>query len=232
MNPVEQPSSTSDLDPLIVTSPVMRSGTTLLQRLLSSSQRALIYGELCAQDLDIYLNLYTLKAQQYNLRRAYYAEALRKVLAGEVNDWILDLMPDLDEYLAAQRQSAFAGIACCRDYARRVGRPTWGFKHPAWQPVTIRMLRTVLPRSRFIFIYRDLVPCLQSAKAGQAIHSLQETAQFCQEWKENLTFALDLRDDPAVLLLRYEDLIREPTATLDRLAAFAGVNDLDHTVLD
>ena len=51
----------SDLDPLVITSPVIRSGTTLLQRLLCSSPSALIYGELCAQDLEFFLNLYTFK---------------------------------------------------------------------------------------------------------------------------------------------------------------------------
>jgi hypothetical protein len=56
-----------DLDPLIIGSPTPRCGTTLLQRLLCSSQHALIYGEKCAQDLELFLNIYTFKVQEYTL---------------------------------------------------------------------------------------------------------------------------------------------------------------------
>src|SRR2546428_5771682 len=89
----------SDLDPLVITAPTIRSGTTLLQRLLCSSHRALIYGELCAQDLEIFLNLYAFKSQQYNSRREEAAVALEQVLAGDVNNWIPGLMPEISGYL-------------------------------------------------------------------------------------------------------------------------------------
>ncbi|MEO8164151.1 MAG: sulfotransferase [Betaproteobacteria bacterium] len=221
----------SDLDPLVITSPVIRSGTTLLQRVLCSSRRTLIYGELCAQDLDFFLSLYTFKSMQYKQRAGSNAQALQKVLAGEVNEWIADLMPDIDQYVTALGQAAFAGVAYCRDYAHRAGRPIWGFKHPAWKPSTIRILRSVMPKSRFVFIYRDIEDCLRSAKAGLAVNSHQEAAEFCQNWKENLSCMLRLEDDPAVLLLRFEDLLTEPVEVLDRLAAFTGVDDLDPDVL-
>jgi hypothetical protein len=221
----------SDLDPLIVTSPTPRSGTTLLQRLLCSSPRALIYGELCAQDLQAFLNLYILKLQTYNYRKPALAAGLRKVLAGEVNDWILDLMPDVDAYLTAIGQSAFAGIASCRDYASSVGREVWGFKQPGWTPATIRLLRAVMPRARFIFIHRDLVDCVKSAKATQLINSQAEVTEFCQAWVENLTYMLGVSDESAVLLLSYEELLKAPQPVLERLAKFAGAKDMDPGVL-
>src|SRR5437870_397808 len=143
----------SDLDPLVITAPAIRSGTTLLQRLLCSSRSALIFGELCAQDLEFFLNLYVFKSQQYQSRHDEVATALERVLGGNVNDWIPTLMPDVSEYLKAMGRAAFSGIGYCRDYALSVGRPVWGFKHPAWNPTTIRLMRTVMPRSRFIFIH-------------------------------------------------------------------------------
>ena len=76
-----------ELDPLVITAPTIRSGTTLLQRLLCSSRKALIYGELCAQDLEFFLHFYTCKVQQYDCRREEVATSLHKVLSGEVNDW-------------------------------------------------------------------------------------------------------------------------------------------------
>jgi hypothetical protein len=221
----------ADLDPLIITAPVIRSGTTLLQRLLCSSRQALIYGEMCAQDLEFFLNLYTFKAQEYNYHKPTFTLGLQRVLAGEVNDWIPDLMPDVDGYLAAMSQSAFAGIIYCRDYAARVGRPVWGFKYPGWRPPMIGLLHAVMPRSRFIFIYRDVVECLKSAKAKQAVNSPQEVYDFCQAWVESVGYLLNLGDDPAALVLRYEELVLEPETALKRIAEFSGVDDMNPAVL-
>jgi hypothetical protein len=221
----------SDLDPLVITSPVIRSGTTLLQRLLCSSPSALIYGELCAQDLEFSLNLYTFKQRQYSSRQADFASGLQKVLAGDANDWIVDLMPDIEQYLAALGQSAFAGVAYCRDYARQVGRPIWGFKCPAWQPATIHLLRAVMPRARFIFIHRDIVDCVKSAKAQHELTSRQELTQFCQAWVNNLTYMLSFSDDPDVLVVPYERLVTEAERMLPRLTQFAGVENVDASVM-
>ena len=45
----------TDLDPMIITAPTIRSGTTLVQRLLCSSTRGLIFGEPIAQDLEFFV---------------------------------------------------------------------------------------------------------------------------------------------------------------------------------
>src|SRR5690348_2062800 len=96
----------SDLDPLIVTAPTIRSGTTLLQRLLCSSSKALIYGELCAQDLEFLLNFYAFKSHQYKCRHEEVSTSLRKVMAGDVNDWIPTVMPEISGYMKAIGSSA------------------------------------------------------------------------------------------------------------------------------
>ena len=225
----------SDLDPLIITAPTIRSGTTLLQRLMCSSRRALIYGELCAQDLEMFLNFYVFKSQQYDCRRAEVSNSLRQVLAGEVNDWIPTLMPEVSEYLKAIGIAAFAGIGYCRDYATQAGRPVWGFKHPAWNPATIRLLRGVMPRSRFVFIYRDLKDCLRSAKTHAVTYgnsfSKQEVEQFCRSWAENRSYMQSLDGEATVLSIDYGDLIRKSQATLEKLAEFTGLDDMNPDVL-
>ena len=222
----------SDLDPLVITAPTIRSGTTLLQRLLCSSPRALIYGELCAQDLEFFLNLYAFKSQQYTCRREEMSAALRNVLAGEVNDWIPGLMPDISEYLRAIGRAAFSGMTYCRDYAISVGRPCWGVKHPSWNPATIRLMRAVMPRSRFIFIHRDLEDSLKSAKAQGLTYSKADVEEFCRSWAENRNYMLSLSGEATVLSLQYSDLVGEPRATLAKLADFTGLDDMDPDVLN
>ncbi len=231
--PLKLPSNAiiTDLDPLIITSPVPRSGTTLLQRLLCSSSTALIFGEKCAYDLEFFLNIYAYKAQEYNFQREKRQQDLEKILRGEVNDWILDLTPDIDGYLAAMQKAAFAGISFSRDYAVSVGRPIWGFKYPGWTPAIVQLLKGLMPKARFIYIYRDLIPCLKSAKAQYLVTTEQEVREFCQKWSAGMTYLNIMAGDKTILGVGFDALIDQPENTLNKIAEFSGVHDMDSSVL-
>jgi hypothetical protein len=221
----------TELDPIIITSPTIRSGTTLLQRLLCSATNALIYGETCAQDLEFFLTLYPSKAMMYNIGKHAYAASLDKVQGGDVNDWLLDLMPDIDGYLAQLGRCSFALLDYCRDYAVTAGRPIWGLKAPGFRPHTIALIRQAMPRSRFIYIHRDVVDCLRSAKAKQAVCSEQEVKEFCNLWADNLRYALSLSQESSIFLLNYAEFMAEPGASLQRIAAFSGAQGMKPEVL-
>ena len=221
----------SDLDPIIVTSPTIRSGTTLLQRLLCSSPDALIYGEECGKDLELFLQIYVSKLSFYTHARGSFDASLHRVLDGDVNDWILDLMPDADGYLAALGQACFAGLAYCRDYAARAGRTVWGVKYPGWRPHVISLLRRTLPRARFVVIHRDIAGCLRSAKARGSVTSEQEARAFCNDWRVNLSFMLGMRGDPAALVVSYADLVGEPERTIGVIEGFTGARGMRPEVL-
>ncbi len=222
----------ADLDPLIVTSPLQRSGTTLLQRLLCSAPNTLIYGERAAQELEFFLSIYAYKVQEYGVRREANRQALARVLQGDVNDWILELTPDADGYLRAIQQAAFAGIAYCREFALANDRPVWGFKYPAWSPTVLQTLRRLMPRARLLFIVRDLVPALRSAKAQHMVDTETQLRQLCQSWQAGTSYIAELGDDPGVLAVRYEDLTDRPSETLRVIADFSHAEGLDHSVLD
>jgi hypothetical protein len=216
----------SELNPIFVTSPSIRSGTTLLQRLLCSSSNALIYGEECGKDLELLLQLYASKSAIYTHSRQGFSTSLKRVLDGDVNDWILDLMPELNGYLDALRRAYLSGLAYCRDYALEVGRPVWGIKYPGWSPHLIRLIRRVMPKSRFIIIHREIVDCLRSAKARRSVNTEQEVRQFCKTWADNLAFMLGLENDPSVLLVKYAELVTEPLKVSEMLVGFADVQDM------
>lgn len=220
-----------DLDPIIITAPTIRSGTTLVQRLLCSSPRVLIYGETVAQDLEFFLNLYTFKVQQYGFRRGTFSDDLHRVLSGDVNAWIPDLTPDLDGYLQAMNQAAFAGIRFCRDYAVQVERPVWGFKYPGWKPAMIRLARATMPRARVIAILRDLQACTKSAKAHGHLNCSGDVRDFCAAWAEGMGYWQSCRMDPGALVIDYADLALCPDRVVDRIATFCGTFDLDPAVL-
>lgn len=220
-----------NLNPLIITSAVPRSGTTLLQRLLCSSNQALIYGEKCAHDLEFFLNIYAYKMQEYQFQREMSQRDLEKVLHGEVNDWILNLTPDIDGYLSAMQTAAFAGIEFCQKYAQSVGRQTWGFKYPGWTPNFVQLLMEYLPQARIIFLYRDLNACLKSAKAQYLVTNDQEVREFCQKWLIGLNFLRNQTSQSAILGVNFEALIDKPGDTLKTIAEFSDVHDMDTAVL-
>ena len=221
------PSATTELTPIIVTAPAIRCGTTLVQRLLCSARNARIYGEACGQDLELLLGAFTAKAMLYRHHGASYAARRAGVEAGEVNDWILDLMPDLEGYAAALQGGVLAGLRFCRDEADAAGRPAWGFKIPGWTPPTVRLVRRLLPLSWWVVVERDLEGCLRSAKAWQPMPGLADVQDFCRAWATSTAFWRGLGPDPAVLRLDYATFIADPAAGLRRLAAFTGAEGMD-----
>ena len=222
----------TDLNPLIVTSPTPRCGTTLVQRLLCSSTNALIYGEKCAQELEFFLQLYTFKAQEYGYHRQTYQENLSKVLSGEVNDWILDLTPDVDGYLLAMQKGAFAGVRYCREYAALQGRDVWGFKHPGWSPVFINLLHQLMPEARTLVICRDLPACLRSAKAQRMLDSEQAVREFCESWKQGMAYWNHKEGETGMMIVNYDDLVQNPGSLLQRISAFSGVEGMQASILE
>ena len=221
----------TDLNPVIITSPTIRSGTTLLQRLLCSATNALIYGETCAHDLELFLTVYQSRALMYGMGKPGYAARLSRVQAGEVNDWILDLMPGIDGYLEALGRSCFALLTYCRDYAASAGRPVWGLKAPGMKIPTLDLIRQTMPQARFIYIHRDIVDCLRSAKARQTVRSEPEVKEFCRSWAANLDYALGFSHEPFVHILSYAELIAAPGKCLPQIAAFAGAQGIRADVL-
>lgn len=220
----------ADLDPIVVTSPTIRSGTTLIQRLLCSSPDTLIYGEECAKDLEFSLTVAWHKIALYGQRAAQNRDTRQKVLRGQLNEWIVDLMPDLDRYLGSLHSAAFAGLAACHEDALAEGRPLWGFKYPGLSPQIVTHLLGQMPRLRLVYIARDLEGSLKSAKTWKEMHAERDVRAFCRQWAENTAFLEELRGNPAVLALDYREVTRDPGSVIDALARFTGASAIDAEV--
>lgn len=221
----------SEPKPILITSPTIRCGTTLLQRLLCSSSNALIYGEEIGKDLELQLQIFASRKMVYTHSRQRFATSLDRVMQGDANDWIPDLMPDIDGYLEALRQGSFAGLLYCQQYAKEHDRELWGFKYPGWQPHLICMLFDAIPGTSAIYIFRNLGDCVRSAKAWGELHSEAETQQFCAQWASHMTFMQQWQQARPVLMLQYEDLISEPEQTIERLRDFLPFEGIESEVL-
>lgn len=220
------------LSPVLVTSPTVRSGTTLLQRLLCSSPDALVYGEEIGKDLDLQLQISSSRRLVYGHSRQRFTESLERVVAGDGNDWIPDLMPGIDGYLDALHRGAFAGLDYCRDHARSLGRTVWGFKYPGWPPHLVRQLFDHLPGTRVVYLVRPLADTARSAKAWGAFNDEPGLQAFCQQWAQGQAFMQQWRQSHPVLVLAFDELVAQPAPTLARLQAFLGIRAMDAGVLE
>ena len=106
-----------------------------------------------------------------------------------------------------------------RLYAGRHGKPRWGDKTPQYCR-HLPALAALLPEARFVHLVRDGRDVAVSLRERwfSPGHDIEVQATF---WREQVAAAR--RDGPATgrfLELRFEDLVREPEPTLQRLCDF------------
>lgn len=221
----------SELEPLFVTAPSTRCGTTLLQRLICSAPNALLFGETVAGDLEVAINFTFARAVMYDMNRGDVDAKIAAVYSGDVNRWLLDLTPPIAEYLGALRREYESPLIGARDSAARRGRDVWGVKYPRWQATMIELLRALFPRGRWIYIHRDIGDCLRSAKARGEVPRMSDVAAYAQEWSMNLTAVTALPRDDRFLIVDYAGLARDPEAFLQRIEEFSGARPINRNVL-
>jgi hypothetical protein len=218
-------------NPFLLTSPGTRSGTTLLQRLLCSSENAICYGEEIGKDLELTLQVLASREMLYRHSRPRFEARLQGLLAGDGDGWLIDLMPPLDDYLGALRTGALAPLAACGANARAIGRETWGFKYPGWPPPLVRMLQQQVPGLRVVYAVRGLADTVRSAKAWHGFTDERDTEDFCAQWLAHRRFMRAWAKEHPVLEVRHEALVAGPADTLAALAGFLGVRGMDAGVL-
>ncbi len=218
--------------PLLISSAIRRSGTTLIQRLLSSANNGLIYGESCAYDLQFGLQIYLSKQMQFQVRAQHQDALLEKVLAGDANDWIADLMPPIADYLEAQKKHCFGVIDFLRAYAEAQNRPVWGVKMAEWPVNQIFQLQRFFPDTRLIYIHRDLLACVQSARRVNLYTNLQELEYLCQTWQQNYQAIRGQYPAEQLLLIDYQQLLDQPETVIAELENFSGAQGIQRSVLD
>jgi len=220
------------LSPVIVTAPTARCGTTLVQRLLCTGDNSFLYGE------EVGLHVRTLTGfmigliQQFERGGAAADAEFERALSGDQANWSPGLMPPTQVMLNAWTETYYQIPAALADYGQSIGRPIWGFKGPDYARDMLKAFLMLMPKARIIYVFRDLSEALKSAKARRFVTTDEEVAAFCAKWATNLREVLDLRADPRMLLLKYEDMVANPARTVAGVEAFTGATGLNGEVFD
>ncbi|MCI5084169.1 MAG: sulfotransferase [Saprospiraceae bacterium] len=219
------------LKPVLVASPVHRSGTTLLQRLLCSSPDALIFGESLANDLNMLISFLENKKMLLGGQDDWRAKQLDAVLQGDVNEWIPDIVPNKDWVIPNFENAIFQYLKAYADFAKAKKRATWGCKLPAWPTAILLKLLQMMPDARLLYIIRDLESCIRSAKLIGYCQDLNGVQQYAQIWKDHQNHVRHYFPKEQVMMIDYSRLCQEPAQVIYEIEQFAGVTSIDLTVM-
>jgi hypothetical protein len=219
--------------PVIVTSPTSRCGTTLVQRLISSADNAFVFGEQIGHDMRLLADWFVGQIRFLDngggpLRDKEFESAL----AGTLMDWRPGLTPPTRVMLSAWMETFYQVPYALTQEAQAMGRPVWGYKFPGHPRDELNAFLRFLPRTRVVYVYRNLFDVLKSAKARKFVATNKDVATLCSQWARNLTEIHDLAGDGRVLLVRYEDLIARREEHIARLEAFTGARGIKPGAFD
>ncbi|KJS01616.1 MAG: protein-tyrosine sulfotransferase [Peptococcaceae bacterium BRH_c4a] len=201
-----------------------RSGTTLLMVMLGAHPRIGVpeVGWLFPRFYP-FLHTYGDLNKEENLRTL----ADEMLFGLNRHLWGMDLNPRtaVDELLMEVKERSFAGIYCAMHemFARKNGdKPRWGQKTPH-NLYFIESIKECFPNAQFIFIVRDgrdaSSDYIESAFGPTNIFCAAESWKLCQNavkpWREKLS-------SDQWLDIKYEDLVRQPEATLVKVCRFLG----------
>jgi hypothetical protein len=208
------------------TSPVFvigcpRSGTTLLTLMLSSHSRIAIPPETrfmlpVFREHRVFGDLAVRRNRRRLARRIVRGQGSRFSHLG------LDRSRVVKEIVAGAPTIGSALAAPFRVYAQERGKARWGNKRPG-QVHNVAVILTLFPDAQMVHLVRDPRDCVASLArvswwAGGAVEA---TATWVHAVDAAEAARRTLPDD-AFHELRYEDLVSDPRAELERLCGFLG----------
>jgi hypothetical protein len=207
-----------------------RSGTTLLRTMLNSHPHLAVPHE----------TRFLILAWR---RRNLFGDLTRAENRRYVARWILDqpkgkisrigIPPDelIEAFAAAPPTLGSLMAACFSKYAERDGKTRWGDKRPSYSQ-NLDALFAMFPDARFVNVVRDPRACAASMR--RAWTHFGRLASAVEVWERtDRTVQRALRKGPSdrITEVRYEDLVADPQAALERLCGFlaldpAGIPDM------
>lgn len=218
--------------PIFVLSAGWRSGSTLLQRLIMSDKRVLIWGEPYDECGSIQALAETLKAFRpgWPPGEYYYDGTPPEQLTG---NWVANLFPAPETLWRAHRQfhDTLFGMP-----ATQAGAARWGLKEVRLGIEHAHYLRWLYPNARFLLLYRNPLEAYRSYCAyGRSWYDVFPNrpvftpTAFGAHWRRLIEGYLKGAESLRGMLVCYEDLIG-PNPPLAALDAYLEIQT-DHNVL-
>jgi len=229
---IDIPTEYRALAPVIITSPTTRCGTTLLQRLLSSSDNAFIYGEEIGFQVKKFADWLVGMMQHLEKNEANLDEDFQHALLGELNDWRPGMTPPANIMLRSCLHTFYQIPMTLSDYGCSIDRPIWGYKCPAYSHDTIITILTLMPKAKFIYVFRNPFDALESAKARRFVKTDNEVIEYCNSWAKNMSEISGFVNHERMMFIKYEDLIDQKNVVIKKIELFSGIEHIDLSGFD
>lgn len=203
-------STTTDA-PIFVAGTLWRCGSTLLQRIIMSDPRVLIWGE-PIEDRAI-VDRFAEILSTPGLTKPFWVG--NKVLSDLQTKPHHLLWPDAADLKAGMRAMFDTWLGAP---ARRRGFEEWGLKEVRWSGSDILLLRWLYPNSRVFLIvrdpvesYRSLLKYYYSENHGYYIrwpdHRIFSAQSYANYWSQMVLSYIELGGVEAYTLIQYRDLV-------------------------
>lgn len=114
--------------------------------------------------------------------------------------------------------------------AAALGFAHWGVKYPLANTSALPVLASLMPNLKVLVIHRHILDALKSAKGRGWVEGGAQAEAFAASWSDNLAW-LSAWEFPGKMTVRYDDMIADPDTWLPKIAAFAGIERVDPSVL-
>lgn len=212
-----------DSEPIFLLASGQRCGSTLLQRLLNSHPRVLIWGEQGGYIRRFQKEFGALRRWSHThakQRDVYLSEGYDRFVSN-----MLPSVPELNDAATIHLAAIFA------DPARRLGKDIWGFKEVRYDLETATFLQECFPKARFIHMTRHVADCYLSMRRWEltpGAWTREWTLMGLDAWvRVNKSFAGETNRLPRLLKVRYEDMVSDTTAFLGKIADFLRLEPTD-----
>ena len=204
-----------------------RCGTGLLQRLITSSREVLILGE------NDYFVEHTPKQLLFSEKTEDEVQTTTEELAsGDYSVWAPNAIADPDRYRPAVLKSFYEIATAYHETAAEYGFDRWGCKTPKFDPLVIESLRSCLPSSRHIVLYRDIYDIARSQKTRDFVEDIDDIQQLCSDWEGAIKQLVGVSDLEYVLPVKFEELIESRRDMSELISRFIGVDAVDLEVFE
>jgi len=196
--------------PIFLLSAGWRAGSTLLQRLIMSDPKVLLWGEPYDECGIIQALAQTLKAFRIGWPPKDYYFSGSKPASG---DWVANFFP-VPAYLQQGHRAFFEKTFA--EPAKHAGAERWGIKEVRLNVEHAHYLRWVYPNAKFLFLYRNPLDAYQSyCRYGRNWYDtwpdkpVFTPTAFGRHWRTLAEGFLKGENALGALVVRYEDLIKE-----------------------
>ncbi|QDG75701.1 sulfotransferase domain-containing protein [Labrenzia sp. PHM005] len=222
--------------PIYVGAPTTRCGTTLIQRLISSADNGICYGEFTARRL-LALSIFT-KTQLQTIEEQMQGQKYDwdKVKSGDVQFWMAALEPPVEYSKGALLSCIEAFCESYQNSAKSIKRDIWATKSPRVSIDNLLVMQSLIPNLNCIYVYRNIVDVVKSQKARGWVKNKRDLILSCKEWVANTQAFLPLTKPenaartPRLHLVKYEDFVSDLPVGINKLQEFSGLQGIDPEV--